>query len=227
MARTISREAVARDGERAHPSITRLNGRYVRVELLDSETHAEDLFISSHLENKARVVWDFLPHGPFGTIAEFVAWLEGFAESDGRVFYAIIDEASRKAQGMASLSNIRVDAGALELGYIWFAPPLQQTRAATEAIYLLLQHLFESLQYRRIEWMSDASNERCTQAAERFGFQREGTLYQHMIVKGRNRDAAAYSLLDGEWPGMATRFAAWLAPQNFDASGQQRERLAR
>ena len=69
MTRTISREAVARDGERAYPSITRLNGSYVRVELLDSETHAEDLFISSHLENKARVVWNFLPHGPFGTIA--------------------------------------------------------------------------------------------------------------------------------------------------------------
>ncbi len=67
MTRTISREAVARDGERAYPSITRLNGSYVRVELLDSETHAEDLFISSHLREQgpcglglptARPIWN-------------------------------------------------------------------------------------------------------------------------------------------------------------------------
>jgi RimJ/RimL family protein N-acetyltransferase len=221
MTRSIHRDAVANDSVRAHPAVTRLNGRYVRIELLDRETHAEELFISSHLENKARVVWDYLPHGPFGSIAEFQAWLEGFAEDDGRVFYAVVDEISRKALGMASFSNIRVESGVLELGYIWFAPPMQQTRGATEAVYLLLRHAFEGLQYRRVEWLSDASNERCTRAAERFGFVREGTLYQHMIVKGRNRDAAAYALLDNEWAAQAKRFAAWLAPENFDASGQQ------
>jgi hypothetical protein len=58
-------------------------------------------------------------------------------------------------------------------------------------------------------------------AARRLGFTYEGTFRQHMIVKGRNRDTAWFSILDSEWPNVRAAFESWLAPSNFDAGGRQ------
>jgi RimJ/RimL family protein N-acetyltransferase len=116
--------------------------------------------------------------------------------------------------------------GVIEIGHIWFAPRLQRTRAATEAIYLMARHSFDDLGYRRLEWKCDALNEPSRRAADRFGFTFEGVFRQHMVVKGRNRDSAWFSILDGEWPRIRSAFEAWLAPENFDADGRQRQSLA-
>jgi Acetyltransferase (GNAT) domain len=90
---------------------------------------------------------------------------------------------------------------------------------------VLARHVFDDLGYRRLEWKCDAANARSRRAAERFGFTFEGVFRQHMIVKGRNRDTAWYSLLDSEWPAVRAAFEAWLAPANFDADGRQRAPL--
>ncbi len=97
---------------------------------------------------------------------------------------------------------------------------------ATEAIYLMARHSFDDLGYRRLEWKCDALNEPSRRAAERFGFTFEGVFRQHMVVKGRNRDSAWISILDGEWPRIRAAFEAWLAPDNFDADGRQRQSLS-
>ncbi|MEM7408414.1 MAG: GNAT family protein [Pseudomonadota bacterium] len=225
MSRTVSTAPVD-TVPRARPLAGRVDGTSVRLERLDVERHCEPLFRCSHIENKARVVWDFLPHGPFGTVAEFEVWLTDFVGPDDGEYYVVVDQADAEPKGMFSLRNIRVDLATLELDYLWFAPALQRTRGATEAMYLLFRWLFDDLRYRRISWRSDAANSRCCRAAERLGFVREGTLYQHAIVKGRNRDAAQYALLDREWPAVASRMQRWLHPDNFDTGGQQRTRLA-
>ena len=111
------------------------------------------------------------------------------------------------------------------LGQTWFAPPFQDTRAATEAIYLMCRHVFDDLGYRRLEWKSDALNEASRRAALRFGFTYEGTFRQHMVIKGRNRDTTWYSMLDREWPAIRAAFERWLAPDNFDEAGRQRTSL--
>jgi RimJ/RimL family protein N-acetyltransferase len=103
---------------------------------------------------------------------------------------------------------------------------LQKTRAATEAIFLMIRHAFEDLAYRRVEWKCDSLNEASRRAARRFGFSYEGTFRQHMVVKGRNRDTAWFSLLDREWPRVRKGFERWLAPENFDGEGRQRQSLA-
>ena len=126
---------------------------------------------------------------------------------------------------MASYLNIVPDMGCIEIGHIWFAPPLQKTRAATEAIFLMMGHVFDDLGYRRLEWKCNDLNEASMRAARRFGFTYEGTFRQHMVVKGRNRDTAWFSLLDREWPAVRTAFERWLAPDNFDAAGRQRTSL--
>jgi len=53
----------------------------------------------------------------------------------------------------------------------------------------------------------------------------EGVFRQHMIVKGRNRDTAWFSIIDSEWPAVRSALEGWLAPDNFDPDGDQLRRL--
>ena len=90
----------------------------------------------------------------------------------------------------------------------------------------MARHLFDTRGYRRFEWKCDNANAPSLRAAERFGFRFEGIFRQDMVVKGRNRDTAWFSMLDHEWPRLRAGFEAWLTPENFDAAGQQRTSLA-
>src|SRR5262249_59461966 len=103
---------------------------------------------------------------------------------------------------------------------------VQRTAGATEAQYLFAKYVFDELGYRRYEWKCNALNAPSRSAAKRFGFSFEGLFRQHMIVKGRNRDTAWFAMLDGEWPARKSAFERWLAPENFDADGQQRVSLS-
>jgi RimJ/RimL family protein N-acetyltransferase len=122
--------------------------------------------------------------------------------------------------------SIEPEHGSIEIGHIWLSPPLQRTRQATEAIYLLSRYAFDVLGNRRYEWKCDAANAPSRRAAERFGFTFEGVFRQHRVIKGRNRDTAWYSITDAEWPSRRAAFEAWLSPENFDAEGSQRRTLA-
>jgi hypothetical protein len=90
----------------------------------------------------------------------------------------------------------------------------------------MAREAFDGLGYRRLEWKCDALNEPSRRAAERFGFTFEGVFRQHLVIKDRNRDSAWFSILDGEWPVIRAAFEAWLAPENFDAGGRQRQSLS-
>lgn len=193
--------------------------------MLEPERHAASLFASSHTAGAGHL-WDHLPYGPFAGQAEFTAWLEQRAATADPLFYAVVDAESMRALGMASFLRIEPAHGVIEIGHIWFAPELQRTRKATEAIFLLARHAFDDLGYRRLEWKCDSLNEPSKRAADRFGFTYEGTFRQHMIVKGRNRDTAWFSMTDGEWPSRKAAFEAWLAPENFDETGRQRQSLS-
>jgi RimJ/RimL family protein N-acetyltransferase len=201
------------------PERAPLAGETVRLEPVDPERHAVDLFTSS---NDAPALWDYLAYGPFPNQDVFTDWLKERAGSDDPLFYAVVDRESGKARGMASLMRIKPANGVIEIGHIWFAPVLQRTRQATEAIYLLAQHAFDDLGYRRFEWKCDALNQPSRRAAERFGFVYEGVFRQHMVIKDRNRDTAWFSIVDGEWPLVRAAFEAWLEAENFDGEGRQR-----
>jgi hypothetical protein len=69
-------------------------------------------------------------------------------------------------------------------------------------------------------------NRASRRAAQRLGFSYEGIFRQAAVVKGRNRDTAWFAMIDAEWPALAEAFRVWLDPSNFDAKGQQRERLS-
>lgn len=199
-----------------------LAGRYGRVEKLDSARHGAALW---EAVKDVPGLWDYMPYGPFDNADQFHAWLCGRAALDDPYVYAIVTPEGR-ALGVAALMAVRPDMGVIEVGHIAYAPALQRTALGTEAQYLLAAYAFETLGYRRYEWKCNALNAASRRAAERYGFTFEGIFRQHMIVKGKNRDTAWYSIIDSEWPARKAAFERWLAPANFDAEGGQEASLA-
>ncbi|HLI50833.1 MAG TPA: GNAT family protein, partial [Thermomicrobiaceae bacterium] len=182
-------------------------------------------FEASHDVPNGERIWDYLPYGPFASLEDFSDWLDDCARSDDPLFFAIRDLKSGKALGMASYLRIVPEHAVIEIGHIWFAPALQKTPTATDAIFLMLRHALSDLGYRRMEWKCDALNTGSRRAATRFGFSFESIFYQAVDVKGLNRDTAWFSILDYEWPEIRENFEHWLAPENFGASGRQRSSL--
>ena len=155
------------------------------------------------------------------------AQLREFAVQPDRLFYAICDRATGEAVGKATYLDIQPTSSVIEIGGIWFAPNFARSRGATEALFLMLAYAMDDLGYRRMQWRCNALNEKSRAAARRLGYRFEGIWYSHMIVKGRNRDTAWYSLLDTEWPVIRSTIQAWLSPSNFDADGLQRRSLSK
>lgn len=206
----------------AKPGPDRIAGDCATLERLDADAHASDLFQAFQSDPS---LWDYLFDGPFTSASSFHRWLRECAAKPDLVFYAIRDAASGTCTGMASYLRIAPEAGSIEVGNICLGPALQRTKAATEAMYLMMQWAFEA-GYRRYEWKCNALNLPSRRAAQRLGFSYEGIFRQAVIVKGRNRDTAWFAIIDKEWPALREAYAAWLAPANFAADGQQRESLA-
>jgi RimJ/RimL family protein N-acetyltransferase len=210
---------------RPRPPRTAMAGRTCRVEPLDPARHASDLFAANRAAATA-ADWTYLAYGPFETLAEYRAWMERDCTGDDPLFHAVVDMASGRAQGVASYLRITPAVGVIEVGHINYAPALQRTVAATEAMFLMMARVFDELGYRRYEWKCDALNARSRRAALRLGFRFEGIFRQATIYKGRNRDTAWYAVTDREWPALREAFQRWLDPANFDAAGRQKESLA-
>jgi RimJ/RimL family protein N-acetyltransferase len=207
---------------RPRPPRTAMQGQWCDVVPLDPEAHASALFHAYSHDSEGRI-WTYLPAGPFADLAAYRAWMDATCLTDDPLFHTILVNGT--PLGVASLMRIDPAHGVIEVGNINFSPALSQTRAATEAMFLLMSRAFDELGYRRYEWKCDALNEPSRRAALRLGFTYEGTFRQAITYKGRNRDTAWFSIIDSEWSRLRAGFAAWLDPANFDADGQQRHRL--
>lgn len=205
------------------PRPVTIRGHYVTLELLDAARHSAGLWQAIRGHDEA---WMWLGDGPYADEASLHAALAHKQAATEAVFLALIPAEICQAAGYASYMRIEPAHGVVEVGNILFAPALQRTRAATEAMYLMARHVFDDLGYRRYEWKCNAENEPSRRAAVRLGFTFEGIFRQHMVVKGRSRDTAWFSLLDREWPARKRAFEAWLDPANFDKEGRQRRSLA-
>ncbi len=201
-----------------------LVGHYCRVEPLEIERHAAELYAAYSTAEDDRN-WTYLADGPFVSLDSYIAWMQRVCLVIDPLFHAVIDAQTDKAVGVAAYMRITPAAGSIEVGHINWSPLLQRTPAATEAIYLLMRHAFE-LGYRRFEWKCDALNAKSRVAAQRLGLSYEGIFRQALIYKGRNRDTAWYAAIDQEWPELRAAFETWLDPANFDTNCQQRVRLS-
>ncbi|MDR3527629.1 MAG: GNAT family protein [Rhizomicrobium sp.] len=209
----------------AAPGRVVLEGRYARLEPLDSARHESDLFQAATAPG-AEDRFRYLPDTAPADHAAFHAWMTASAVSTDPLFFAVIDKATGLAGGRQALMHIVPPHGTVEFGHVFWGPAIARTRVATEALYLSAQYIFEELGYRRFEWKCNTRNEPSRRAALRFGFRFEGIFRNHMVVKGQNRDTAWFAITDSDWLALKAGYRAWLTPENFDDSGQQKSPLA-
>jgi RimJ/RimL family protein N-acetyltransferase len=201
-----------------------MQGQYVRLEPLVAADHCDDLFAAFAADSENRI-WDYLPYGPFASATDLASWMVIKCSVPDPYFFAIIDQASNRAIGVASYLRINPQSGSIEVGHINFAPMLQATIGATEAMYMMMRWAFDE-GYRRYEWKCDALNMKSRRAAQRLGLSFEGVFRQATVSKGRNRDTAWFAAIDAEWPALQAAFEAWLDPANFNLAGQQKQSLS-
>ena len=186
------------------PSSLRPNtvtGRHVTLRRPESGD-AEPLYSSTHGDAERESVWAYMAYGPWTALETFRTWVEERRRSTDPLWFTVTSNDSGLPIGMVSILNADLPNRRLELGHIWYVPEAQRTAANTEATYLLLKEAFDRYRSRRVEWKCDAMNEKSRQAALRLGFTFEGIFRNHMIVKGRNRDTAWFSITDAEWPAV-------------------------
>ena len=204
------------------PARTPLAGAYVSLEPLHRR-HADELFETMH---GAEASFTYMSYGPFTSREALGKWIAASAALHDPMFWAVRQMATGMASGWLSLMDIEPAHAAIELGNIWFSPRLQRTRAATEAMFLLLRRAADELGYRRLVWKCNAHNAASIRAAHRLGFTPEGLLRAHKVVKGHQRDTAMFSITAPEWPSRRDALSAWLAPENFAPDGTAKQSLA-
>ncbi|MFF2630293.1 GNAT family N-acetyltransferase [Kitasatospora griseola] len=210
---------------RPAPARVTLDGRFCRVEPLDVDRHADDLYAAYALAADGRD-WTYLTVGPFDGPAAHREHLAKTARTDDPLHYAVVDLRSGRAVGTLALMRQDPANGVVEVGSVAFSPLLKRTAVSTEAQFLLMSYVFDELGHRRYEWKCDTLNAPSREAALRLGFTFEGVFRQAVVYKGRNRDTAWYSVIDAEWPQVGKALREWLAPDNFDADGRQRRSLS-
>lgn len=209
---------------RPKPRTAPMEGHFVRLEKLDVTRHTDGLFeASAQPDGDERFRW--LPDVPPTDRDVFRMWVEQSAASEDPIFFAVIDKTTGKIAGRQTFMRMDTANGVAEIGHIYWGPLVSRKPAATEALFLFARHIFDDLGYRRFEWKCNNENLPSKRAALRFGFRHEGVFHQHLIVKGRNRDTAWFAMLDKDWATLRPAYEAWLAPENFDATGAQQRKL--
>jgi RimJ/RimL family protein N-acetyltransferase len=209
---------------RPRPERRTFEGRYVRLEPLSASEHGDGLYEASSVAD-AGERFRYLPDYPPKTRAEFQPWLDKAEASADPLFFTVIDNRTGKIAGRQTLMRIDAANGVIEIGNIYWGPLISRQPAATEAHFLFMEYIFDTLGYRRWEWKCNNANAPSKRAADRFGFSFEGIFRQHLVVKGENRDTAWYSIIDSEWPALKSAYQEWLDPANFGADGKQKRRL--
>ena len=192
------------------PQRTDYKGKFITLSPVNPQTDVTELYDCSHGSVSKEQIWTYMSYGPFDSKDSMQIWLEEGAKSEDPLFFTVHHLESNQRVGMVSFLNIVSDMRRLELGHIWYSPDSQRSNVNTEAIYLMLCEAFDRLRYRRVEWKCDTLNERSRSAALRLGFKFEGVFRQHMIIKGRNRDTAWYSMMDSEWAAIKKNMEMWL-----------------
>ena len=206
------------------PSKKQLIGKYSILEPLNFENHTEELF-KNFSSDKTNTLWTYMPYGPFKNLSSFKNYLKKNCLNKEPFFYAIYSKRFKSFCGLASYLRIKPAIGTIEVGWITYAPNLQRTVEATEAMYLMMKNAFENLGYRRYEWKCDNLNQKSKKSALRLGFKFEGVFRQATIYKKRNRDSDWFSIIDKEWKQCKNKFQRYLKRSNFDNNLREYKKL--
>jgi N-acetyltransferase len=188
----------------------RLEGTIVALEPLSAEHEPGLLDAGAHPE-----IWTWIDEYAAETPARFHQWFEeamAAAEEGTEVPFATVDRASGRSIGSTRYLTLRPDDRGLEIGWTWLTPGAWSTGANVESKLLMLEHAFERVGCVRVEFKTDARNERSRAALAALPAQFEGVFRKHRIPRGVGlRDSAYYSVIDHEWPAVKSNLRARLA----------------
>jgi N-acetyltransferase len=134
------------------------------------------------------------------------------AREGSAVPYAIVAADSNRVLGSTRFLELRFEHLRAEIGWTWLTRSAWSTGVNVETKLVLLEHAFERVGLRRVEFKTDARNERSRGALLALGATFEGILRKHMVIRdGGERDSAYYSVIDDEWPEVKRHLAERLA----------------
>jgi RimJ/RimL family protein N-acetyltransferase len=178
----------------------RLEGRLVTLEPLTPE-HVDGLRSAAGDER----IWRWMSTRDVdGWIADALRPYE-----DRQPFVALSDGV---VVGSTSYLALAPEHRRVEIGNTWMNPSVWGTGANTEAKYLLLRNAFEEAGFLRVEFKTDALNERARGALAAIPSEFEGIHRRHMLVRGgERRDSAWYAVIAEDWPEVRRTLEARLA----------------
>jgi RimJ/RimL family protein N-acetyltransferase len=200
-----------------HDLIGRFEGRFVVLEPL-ALSHVDALFAAAHDQG----IFTWFPADPSGSLSDMramVAAALAAAEAGREVPFVVCDAAGGEPIGSTRFLEIRLEHLRAEIGFTWLTPRAWGTGANVEAKLMLLAHAFERVGLRRVEFKTDARNERSRGALLALGAQFEGIFRKHMVVRdGARRDSAYYSVIDDDWPALAQQLERRLRSYSVSSS---------
>lgn len=201
-----------------------LSGRFTTLTRL-KPPHVDELWstISSPEVVQAKW-WEYIYTPPF-SYEILTSRMKTRMARENAVYYGIIDHTSQKTCGWVCLNQVDLVAGTASVGIFLPSPAMQGTPRATEALFLLLQSAFGTLELETVYWKTDSLNEGSCRAAERLGFELHNAQKDAFVVDGVSRDETTYVLSREKWALESVVVAKWLEPGNFDEYGKQRRKL--
>ena len=187
-----------------------LTGRLVTLEPLREE-HGPGLRTAAQ-----DMDWSFMPVDPVAGDDLFDRWLGDALDrgtSGEHVPFAVLATENGEPLGSTRYLSLRPEHRGLEIGWTWLTRSAWSTGANVEAKLLLLGHAFERLGCMRVEFKTDAHNERSRRALAALPAQFEGVFRKHMLVGNdgtRLRDSAWYAIVDDDWPAVKANLEARL-----------------
>ena len=187
-----------------------LEGEIVRLEPL-ARRHEQALFEAARDER----VWRWMHYDASESRETFHAWIEdalAASEAGSEGAFATVDAGTGEPIGSTRYLALRPEHRGLEIGWTWLNPVAWRTGANVEAKLLMLAHAFDELGCMRVEFKTDARNDRSRTALERIGATFEGVFRNHMLMPGiGRRDSAYFSITDDEWPDVRVALQRRLA----------------
>ena len=189
----------------------RLEGQSIVLEPLRAD-HEPGLFVAAQ-----DMDWSFMPVDPSQEAGRFHVWLEealDLASRGEQVPFAVLEAGTGRPLGSTRYLSLRPEHRGLEIGWTWLTRSTWSTGANVEAKLLLLEHAFARLGCIRVEFKTDAKNERSRRALAALPAQFEGVFSKHMLVGNdgtRLRDSAWYAIVDDDWPQVKSSLESRLA----------------
>jgi RimJ/RimL family protein N-acetyltransferase len=168
----------------------RLEGRIVTLEPLE-ERHVPGLREAAADER----IWTWM------VTTDVEEWIRRALAATDLYHFVVLREGT--VVGSTSYLNVVPEHRRLEIGNTWNNPSTWGTGANADAKYLLMRHAFEELGMHRVEFKTDAKNERARAALAALPSEFEGIHRKHMVVRdGERRDSAWYAVIDDDWPAV-------------------------